>query len=73
MRKEPFIAGMTERGITVAPLSERCRFVKQVACVFNGSDAWSLSDSITPWSIPLDRLHGPPPGRHARLRSPFGS
>ena len=57
MRKEPFIAGMTERGITVAPLSERCRFVKQVACVFNGHEAWSLSDSITPWSIPLDRLH----------------
>ena len=57
MRKEPFIAGMTERGITVAPLSERCRFVKQSACVFNGSEAWSLSDSITPWSVPSDMRH----------------
>ena len=57
MRGEPFIAGMTERGITVAPLSERRRFVEQAACVFNGSDAWSLSDSIIPWSVPLDRRH----------------
>ena len=48
MRKEPFIAGMTDKGITVAPISERCRFVEQAACVFNGSEAWSLSDSITP-------------------------
>ena len=39
MRKEPFITGMTERGITVAPLSERYRFVKQAACVFNGHEA----------------------------------
>ena len=57
MRGEPFITGMTERGIAVAPLSERHRFVKQSACVFNGSDAWSLSDSITPWSVPLDMRH----------------
>ena len=57
MRKEPFIAGMTENGITVAPLSERCRFVKQSACVFNGSEAWSLSDSIPYWSVPLDMHH----------------
>ena len=57
MRGEPFIAGMTERGITVAPLSERYRFVKQAACVFNRSDAWSLSDSIIPWSVPSDRRH----------------
>ena len=56
MRKEPFIAGMTERGITVAPLSERCRFVEQAACVFTRHNAWSLSDSITSWSAPLDRL-----------------
>ena len=56
-RKEPFIAGMTERGITAAPLSEMRRFVKQAACVFNGSDAWSLSDSIPYWSVPLDRRH----------------
>ena len=47
---------MTERGITVAPLSERYRFVEQAACVFNGHNAWSLSDSITSWSVPLDRL-----------------
>ena len=57
MRGEPFIAGMTDKGITVAPISERYRFVKQAACVFNGSDAWSLSDSIIPWSVPLDRRH----------------
>ena len=56
-RKEPFIAGMTERGITVAPLSERCRFVEQAACVFNGHEAWSLSDSITSWSVQLDSLY----------------
>ena len=57
MREEPFVAGMTERGITVAPLSERCRFVKQSACVFNGSEAWSLSDSIPYWSVPSDMRH----------------
>ena len=28
MRKEPFIAGVTDNGITVAPLSERYRFVE---------------------------------------------
>ena len=56
MRGEPFIAGMTERGITVAPLSERYRFVEQAACVFNGHNAWSLSDSITSWFAPLDRF-----------------
>ena len=39
MRKEPFIAGMTDKGITVAPLSERSRFVEQAACVFNGHNA----------------------------------
>ena len=57
MRKEPFIAGMTDKGITVAPFSERYRFVEPAACVFNGSDAWSLSDSIIPWSVPSDRRH----------------
>ena len=56
MRKEPFIAGMTDRGITVAPLSERHRFVEHTACVFNGHNAWSLSDLITSWSVQLDRL-----------------
>ena len=56
MRKEPFITGMTERGITVAPHSERHRFVKQAACVFNGHNAWSLPDLITSWSVQLDRL-----------------
>ena len=29
MRNEPFIAGMTDKGITVAPLSERSRFVER--------------------------------------------
>ena len=57
MRKEPFIAGMTDKGITVAPHSERYRFVEQAACVFNGHNAWSLPDSITFWSAPLDSLH----------------
>lgn len=47
MRGEPFIVGMTEYGITVASLSERDRFVKHAACVFNGYGAWSLSDSIS--------------------------
>ena len=56
MRREPFIAGMTERGITVAPISERRRFVKQTAYVFNGHKAWSLPDLITSWSVQLDRL-----------------
>ena len=56
MRGEPFIAGMTERGITVAPLSERYRFVEQAACVFNGHNAWSLSDSSASWFAPLDRF-----------------
>ena len=46
-RKEPLIAGMTDRGITVAPISERYRFVKQAACVFNWHEAWSLPDLIT--------------------------
>ena len=55
MRGEPFIAGMTDKGITVAPLSERHRFVEQAACVFNGYEAWSLSDSIPPWYVWLDR------------------
>ena len=48
MRKEPFIAGVTNNGITVAPHSERRRFVEQAACVFSGHKAWSLSDAITP-------------------------
>ena len=56
MRKEPFIAGMTDKGITVAPFSERRRFVEPAACVFNGHNAWSLSDSIPYWSVQLDRL-----------------
>ena len=55
-RKEPFIAGMTDKGITVAPLTERRRFVEQAACVFNGHNAWSLPDLITSWFVPLDRL-----------------
>ncbi len=57
MRGEPFIVGMTERGITTSPLSERYRFVKQSACVFNGYEAWSLSDLIPYWSIPSDMHH----------------
>ena len=57
MRKESFIAGMTEYGITVAPLSERNRFVKQSACVFNGYDTWTLSDLIPCWSVPSDERH----------------
>ena len=56
MHKELFIAGMTERGITVAPISERYRFIEQAACVFNGHNAWSLSDSIPYWSVQLDSL-----------------
>ena len=56
MRKEPFIAGMTDRGITVAPISERRRFAEQAACVFDGHNAWSLPDLITSWSVQLDRL-----------------
>ena len=57
MRGESFIAGMTEHGITVTPLSERNRFVKQSACVFNGYGAWSLSDLFTPGSVPSDKRH----------------
>ena len=57
MRGEPFIAGMTDRGITVAPISEKGRFVEQAACVFNGHEAWSLSDSIPSWFVRLDSLH----------------
>ena len=56
MRGEPSIAGMTDKGITVAPISERRRFVKQSACVFNEHKAWSLQDLITSWSVQLDRL-----------------
>ena len=57
MRGEPFIAGLTDRGITVAPISERRRFVEQAACVFTGHAAWSLPDAITSWSATLDMQH----------------
>ena len=57
MRGEPFIAGLTDRGITVAPMSERRRFVEQAACVFTGHAAWSLPDAITSWSATLDMQH----------------
>ena len=40
-----------------APLSERHMFVKQSACVFNGSEAWSLSDLIPYWSVPSGMHH----------------
>ena len=57
IRGEPFIAGLTDRGITVAPMSERRRFVEQAACVFTEHAAWSLPDAITSWSATLDMQH----------------
>ena len=50
MRKEPFIAGMAGRWITVAPLSERYRFVEQASCVFNGSEAGACQTRSRPGS-----------------------
>ena len=64
MRGEPFIAGMTDRGITVAPMSERHRFVEQAACVFTEHAAWSLPDAITSWSATLDMQHK---ARHSEI------
>ena len=64
MRGEPFIAGMTDRGITVAPMSERHRFVEQAACVFTEHAAWSLPDAITSWSVILDMQHK---ARHSEI------
>ena len=44
--REPFIVGLTDAGITVAPMSERGRFVEQAACVAAGHWYWSLADRI---------------------------
>ena len=46
MHHAPFIVGLTDSGITVAPLSERGRFVEQAACVVTRRGCWSLADRI---------------------------
>ncbi len=46
MHHGPFIVGLTAAGITVAPMSERSRFVEQAACVVTRHGCWSLADRI---------------------------
>ena len=46
MHHAPFIVGLTDAGITVAPMSERERFVEQAACVVTRRGCWSLADRI---------------------------
>ena len=46
MHHAPFIVGLTDMGITVAPMSERERFVEQAACVVTRQGCWSLADRI---------------------------
>ena len=46
MHHGPFIVGLTDAGITVAPMSERERFVEQAACVVTRQGCWSLADRI---------------------------
>ena len=42
----PFIVGLTAKGIMVAPLSERNRFLDVASCVVTKNGAWSMSDKL---------------------------
>ena len=43
---EPFIVGETDKGVTVAPLSERDRFLDVASCVVTKNGFWSMSDRL---------------------------
>ena len=42
----PFIVGLTAKGIMIAPLSERDRFLDVTSCVATENGFWSMSDKL---------------------------
>ena len=42
----PFIAGLTAKGVTVAPLSEKDRFLDVASCVVTKSGVWSMTHTL---------------------------
>ena len=46
LHKCPFIIGLTSKGIIVAPLSERNRFLDVASCVVTKNGVWSMSDKL---------------------------
>ena len=42
----PFIVGLTAKGIMIAPLSERDRFLDVTSCVVTENGFWSMSDKL---------------------------
>ena len=46
LHKCPFILGLTSKGIIVAPLSERDRFLDVASCVVTKNGVWSMSDKL---------------------------
>ena len=45
--KSPFIVGQTDKGIMVAPLSERDKFLVVGSCVVTKNGYWSMSDKMS--------------------------
>ncbi len=42
----PFIAGLTAKGVTVDPLSEKDRFLDVASCVVAKSGVWSMTHTL---------------------------
>ena len=42
----PFIVGLTDKGVTVAPLSEQDRFLDVASCIVTENEVWSMSDKL---------------------------
>ena len=46
IHKCPFIVGLTAKGIMIAPLSKRDRFLDVTSCVVTENGFWSMSDKL---------------------------
>ena len=56
---EPFIMGLTDTGITVAPMPAKDRFIKHASCVVTRNECWSLSDRFNDTDAARQWLYEP--------------
>ena len=71
----PFIAGLTAKGVTVAPLSEKDRFLDVASCVVTKSGVWSMTHTLPAGGSHYMDRHAPliadKPARYSvMIRSP---
>ena len=71
----PFIVGLTAKGIMIAPLSERDRFLDVASCVATENGFWSMSDKLPEGGCHYMDRHVPlaadgPARRSVRIWSP---